>query len=98
MLLAIGLGFGLACLIFASILSKSNDIGNSIGEASKYSNGIYYDQSADKLKNNTAVENFGLSYITKDDRLRDIPPTDRKVEQSAEEPRDLGWNVDQIRG
>ena len=30
LLLAIGLGFGLACLIFASLLDKSNDIGNSI--------------------------------------------------------------------
>ncbi len=38
--LAIGLGFGLACLIFASLLSKSNDIGNSIGDAAHYTVGI----------------------------------------------------------
>ena len=97
MLLAIGLGFGLACLIFATILSKSNDIGNSIGEVSKYSNGIYYDQTADKLKNSTAIDSFGLSYITKDDRSGVVPPTEKKVEQPAVEPRDLGWNSDKIR-
>ena len=35
-LFAIGVGFGLSCLIFGSMLDKSNNIGDSRGSANDY--------------------------------------------------------------
>ena len=78
-ILSVGVGFGLACLIFASILSKSNDIGNSIGSASNYSGGVVFDRRADRMKKDER-ESFALSY-TRDDRYVDNgPAADKKVE------------------
>ncbi len=79
-ILAIGLGFGLACLIFASLLSKSNDIGNSIGEAGRYTIGISYDRCADKMKKNE-VDVFGNGYFRDEDFSKSQPVSDRLVEQ-----------------
>ena len=45
LILAIGLGFGLSCHLFASLLSQSNDIGNSVGEASHYDAKVKYDRT-----------------------------------------------------
>ena len=50
LILSVGLGFGLACFIFATLLAKSNDIGNSIGEVAHYSVGITYDLNLNKMK------------------------------------------------
>ncbi len=72
---AIGLGFGLACFIFASLLSKSNDIGNSIGNANRYTGGIVYDRSVDRLRKDE-IESFGVGYIQ------------RAMEEKGSEPSD----------
>ena len=77
--LALGLGFGLACLIFASLLAKSNDIGNSIGQASLYSGDVVFDRREDRI-NRDAKETFGLGYIRPEDRKHDEPRSDLKVE------------------
>lgn len=83
-LLASGLGFGLACLIFASILSKSNDLGNSIGEAGHYTDGIYYDRSTDRL-NKKEVEVFGLGYFRAEDLNKPVPPSEKLVEHTRKQ-------------
>lgn len=80
LILAIGLGFGLACLIFASLLSKSNDIGNSVGEAGRYTVGISYDRSVDKLKKNE-VDTFGLGYFRAEELNKPEPASEKPVEQ-----------------
>ena len=49
LILAIGLGFGLSCHIFASILAKSNDIGNSVGEPSQYKAEVKYDRTMHRM-------------------------------------------------
>ena len=46
---SVGLGFGLACVIFA-ILSRSNDIGNSTGMVEDYKIDISFDVSKDHLE------------------------------------------------
>lgn len=79
LILSIGLGFGLACLIFANLLSKSNDIGNSIGSASRYSGGVVFDRRSDRMKKDEK-ESFALSY-TRDENYADKgPASDKKVE------------------
>ncbi|MBR4556857.1 MAG: hypothetical protein IKO15_05175 [Clostridiales bacterium] len=79
-ILSIGIGFGLACLIFANLLAKSNDIGNSIGSASQYSRGVVFDRRVDRMKKEER-ENFALSYTTNDERYIDKgPAADKKVE------------------
>lgn len=83
--LAIGLGFGLACFIFASILSKSNDIGNSIGNANLYTGGIVYERSVDRLKK-SEIDSFGISYIQHAMEEKSCEPSDQAlVEQSYRE-------------
>jgi hypothetical protein len=78
--LAIGLGFGLACLIFASLLSKSNDIGNSIGDAAHYTVGISYDRSVDRLKRDER-DTFGTGYFREEELNRPEPESNKLVEQ-----------------
>ena len=78
--LAIGLGFGLACLIFASLLSKSNDIGNSIGDAAHYTVGISSDRSVDRLKRDER-ETFGTGYFREEELNRPEPESNKLVEQ-----------------
>lgn len=82
LLLAIGLGFGLACLIFASLLDKSNDIGNSIASSSRYSIGINYDRSRDKLKKDEK-ESFTIGYIHKEDYNPNEPSSEKLVDQTG---------------
>ncbi|MBE7072636.1 MAG: hypothetical protein E7383_07810 [Ruminococcaceae bacterium] len=82
LLLAIGLGFGLACLIFASLLDKSNDIGNSIASSSRYSIGINYDRSLDKLKKDEK-ESFTIGYIHKEDYNPNEPSSEKLVDQTG---------------
>ena len=80
-ILAIGLGFGLACLIFASILAKSNDIGNSVASSGRYSVGISYDRSLDKLKKDEK-ESFTTGYIHPEDYNPNEPAGEKLVEQT----------------
>ena len=81
LILAIGLGFGLACFIFASLLTKSNDIGNSIGEASHYTVGITYDRTVNKMSKDER-NNFALSYFRNDEeKAKSEPASDKMVEQ-----------------
>jgi hypothetical protein len=81
-LLAIGLGFGLACLIFASILAKSNDIGNSVASSGRYSVGISYDRSRDKLNRNER-ETFTTGYIHPEDYNPNEPASEKPVDQTG---------------
>ena len=80
--LAIGLGFGLACLIFASLLSKSNDIGNSIGDAAHYTVGISYDRSVDRLKRDER-DTFGTGYFRDEELAKPEPDSNKLVEKKS---------------
>lgn len=82
LVLAIGLGFGLACLIFASLLAKSNDIGNSIASSSRYSVGINYDRSRDKLKKDEK-DSFTVGYIHQEDYNPNEPASQKLVDQTG---------------
>lgn len=93
LVLAIGLGFGLACFIFATLLAKSNDIGNSIGKVSHYSNGIYYDRNQNKLKNNEK-ETFGLGYFREDDQNRRPESAYDKLVEQVENPNIVSSRID----
>lgn len=81
-ILAIGLGFGLACLIFASLLAKSNYIGNSVASSGRYSIGINYDRSRDKLKKDEK-ESFTVGYIHKEDYNPNEPASEKLVDQTG---------------
>ena len=72
LIIALGLGFGLSCFLFASLLSKSNDIGNNVGEASWYTVGIEYDITTNNLSD-AEVKSFGRDYITEEDRTGTEP-------------------------
>lgn len=92
LVLACGLGFGLACVIFSFILAKSNDIGNSVGSASQYTFGISYDISRDKLSDDEK-DSFGLGYIQEEDRNRENEPEfDKPVEQSPVKIAKFEWD------
>ena len=83
LILSVGLGFGLACLIFATLLAKSNDIGNSIGEVAYYSVGITYDLNRNKMKD-SEKETFALGYFREEEKNKKVvPASDKLVEQSA---------------
>lgn len=90
-ILSTGLGYGLTFLVFATILEKSNDLGNSIGSASRYSNGIAYDISRDDLKYEQATS-YLSRYIKDEDRDHAEPPSNGKVEQSPVVQKNIGWN------
>ena len=47
---SVGLGFGLACVIFAILLSRSNDIGNSTGMVEDYKIDISFDVCKERLE------------------------------------------------
>ena len=97
LILAAGVGFGLACFIFASLLAKSNDIGNSIGEASHYSLGIAYDRTQDKMKKEE-TETFGLGYFREEDQKKITEPAeDKPVEQTRDKKTRSGKIDDSIR-
>ena len=82
LVLSIGLGFGLACLIFASLLSRSNDIGNSIGEASHYTGGVIFDRRQDKIKK-SEKDTFAIGYCRMDEHQDRVEPAaDKMVEQN----------------
>ncbi len=82
LVLSIGLGFGLACWIFATLLAKSNDIGNSIADAACYTTGIDYDRSRDKLKKEER-ESFSMGYIHAEDVNPNEPAGEKLVEQTG---------------
>lgn len=49
-IVSIALGFALACLIFAVLLSRSNDIGNSTGKVTDYKIDVSFDVRKDRLE------------------------------------------------
>lgn len=49
LLFALGLGFGLSCWIFGTILEKSNNIGDSRGDKNQYGAFVVYTDQKDRL-------------------------------------------------
>ena len=78
LILASGLGFGTACFIFATLLSNSNNIGNSVGSASTYSGGVVFDRREDRISSSVR-DSFGVGYIRGDEANRMQPASDRMV-------------------
>lgn len=76
LILAIGVGFGTACLIFASLLYKSNNLGDSIGKADLYTIGIQYDTNHCYDDSQSAV----YEIIPPEYYQLEAPPDDKKVE------------------
>ena len=78
------LGFALACFIFAVILSRSNDIGNSTAEIEDYKIKISFDVCMDPLKFDKKVwnesETFCKWYFEKIDPDPNEPDPDKVVE------------------
>ena len=79
LVLAIGLGFGVSCLIFASLLSNSNDIGNSVGSVSSYAERPNFDRSAHRITPEEERE-FIQEYIKGDEYFKD------EIEKAKSEP------------
>ena len=92
LILAFGLGYGIVFVIFSYVLDKSNDIGNNVGSADRYTIGIAYDVSRDKLSDDE-IDSFGNGYIRNEDRIRNNEPdVEQLVEQTLSKPDNLGWN------
>ena len=84
-IISAALGFALACLVFAVILSRSNDIGNSTGMAEDYKIDISFDVSKDRLEQNWAkldeADLFITEYSENIDSGIEEPDPDKLVEE-----------------
>lgn len=99
LILSIGLGFGLACFLFASLLSKSNNIGDSVGEAEQYHAKAIFDQHLDDeySKSKSDIQ-FRLSHYQPNHKAQIVePPSDKLVEithtPKPEVPNDVQASV-----
>lgn len=79
LILSMGVGFGLSCLFFASLLSKSNDIGNSVGAVSRYAERPVFDRSPHRISSEEEKE-FIREYIKSDEYFKD------ELEKAKSEP------------
>ena len=95
LILSIGLGFGLACLIFASLLAKSNDIGNSIGEASHYTAGVTFDRRQDQIKK-SEKDTFAIGYCRVDEQLQKIEPASDRLVEQKEKMYNMADGIDDV--
>lgn len=82
--ISIALGFALACLIFAVLLSRSNDIGNSVGMVEDYKIDISFDISKNQLEQSWArrdeADLFVIKYSENIDLGIEEPDPDKVVE------------------
>ena len=91
--ISIALGFALACLIFAVLLSRSNDIGNSTGMVEDYKIDISFDVCKDRLDQNWARRDEADLFIT--DNYKNIdsgieePDPDKLVETVTQKQVEL---------
>ena len=81
---SVGLGFGLACVIFAILLSRSNDIGNSTGMVEDYKIVISFDVCKNHLEHHWEKQDeadmFIINYTENIDSGIEEPDPDKVVE------------------
>lgn len=85
-LLAPGLGFGLVCFIFAKLLEKSNDLGDSKGDAAFYTNGILFNTRKDRI-NNSEKNTFADQYCVQINRKYIEPDGSKEVHVFTDKDR-----------
>ncbi len=91
-----GLGFGLVFFIFAKLLAKSNDLGDSKGDASFYTNGILFNTRKDRI-NNSEKNSFALSYHVPINRKYAEPDGLKEVHVFTDKDRVLTENKDPMK-
>ncbi len=78
-------GFALACFIFAWILSKSNDIGNSTGTAEDFKTDVSFDVSKNQLEIDYSKRDEVDTFIRQNYKIiasdANEPAPDKLVEQ-----------------
>lgn len=83
-LFAIGVGFGLSCWIFGTILEKSNNIGDSHGTKDEYQAYVTFTQRTDKMKNDEK-NSFCYRYAEKIDNQTASPSGSSLVRRLTDE-------------
>ena len=83
-LFAIGVGFGLSCLIFGNLLDKSNNIGDSRGSKYDYKAFVNYTARKDRL-NKEEKASFCNRYYERVDNPDAEPKGSQRVRRLTEE-------------
>ena len=83
-LFAIGVGFGLSCLIFGTILDKSNNIGDSRGSKDEYQAYVTFTRRDDGLKKDEK-SSFCYRYAEKIDNQTASPSGSSLVRRLTDE-------------
>ena len=84
LLFALGLGFGLSCWIFGTILDKSNNIGDSRGDKNQYGAYIVYTDKKDRLSKDDR-QSYVYRNAIKIDEPGSAPAGSEKVRRLTEE-------------
>lgn len=84
LLFALGLGFGLSCWIFGTILEKSNNIGDSRGDKNQYGAFVVYTDQKDRLSKDERQSYVYRNSIRIDDP-GSAPSGSEKVRRLTEE-------------
>lgn len=84
LLFASGLGFGLSCWIFGTILEKSNNIGDSRGDKNQYGAFVVYTDQKDRLSKDERQSYVYRNSIRIDDQAGG-PSGSEKVRRLTEE-------------
>lgn len=88
LLFALGLGFGLSCWIFGTILDKSNNIGDSRGGKNEYGAYIVYTDKKDRLSKDDR-QSYCYRNAIKIDEPGSAPAGNEKVRRLTEEELEL---------
>ena len=84
LLFALGLGFGLSCWIFGTILEKSNHIGDSRGDKNQYGAFVVYTDQKDRLSKDER-QSYVYSHAMIIDKPGSAPSGSEKVRRLTEE-------------
>ena len=84
LLFALGLGFGLSCWIFGTILDKSNNIGDSRGGKNEYGAYIVYTDKKDRLSKDDR-QSYCYRNAIRIDEPGSAPAGSEKVRRLTEE-------------
>lgn len=87
-ILAPGLGFGLVCFIFAKLLSDSNNLGDSTGDATFYTDGIWFATRKDRISK-SEKESFAMNYFVPINRKYVEPDGTKEVHVFTDKDRIL---------
>lgn len=83
-LFASGLGFGLSCFIYGTMLDKSNNIGDSKGDKNEYNVHVNFLVRKDRMSNQEK-NTFSMTYAERIDNLESMPQGTELVRRLSEE-------------